>query len=54
MFLPCPSCRIYLPAHIIFISITNYNVVIVVLSMFILLAKVCQYLEALGSFQPVI
>jgi len=37
-----------------FISITNYNVVIVVLSMFILLAKVCQYFEALGLSQPVI
>jgi hypothetical protein len=41
VFLPSPSFRIYLSAHII-ISITNYNVVIVVLSMFILLAKVCQ------------
>ena len=29
-----------------FISITNYNVVIVVLSMFILLAKVCQLLRS--------
>ena len=51
MSLPFPSFRINLPAHII-ISITNYNVVIAVLSMFIMLAKVCQYLEALRPFQP--
>src|SRR5271156_4782779 len=35
-------------------SITNYNVVIAVLSMFIMLAKVCQYLEALGPVSTVI
>ena len=50
MFLPSPSFRIYLSAHIIIISITDYNVVIVVLSMFIMLAKVCQHLEALALF----
>jgi hypothetical protein len=49
MFLPLPSFRINLPAYII-ISITNYNVVIAVLSMFIMLAKVCQYLEALDRY----
>ena len=41
LYVPLFPFRIYLSAHII-ISITNYNVVIVVLSMFILLAKVCQ------------
>jgi hypothetical protein len=37
---PLTLCARSIPAHVI-ISITNYNVVIVVLSMFIMLAKVC-------------
>ena len=49
-FLPSPLSKdLSAPAHII-TSITNYNVVIVVLSMFILLAKVCQYFEGLNRY----
>ena len=53
-FLPSPLSKdLSAPAHII-TSITNYNVVIVVLSMFIMLAKVCQYFEGLGPGSTVI